>query len=172
MNPQRMHENDDPHSSQDWLRILSEHGPGLLLFARQFLDHARAQDAVQEGFLRVWRRDKPEAVSKALLCRAVRTAALDILRSNRRRSQREENYATEQPLFVETASGGEFSSEEVQRALAKLPAEQREVVVLRLWNDLTIAGAAEALGIPPNTVASRYRLAISKLKQLLRHEQS
>jgi RNA polymerase sigma-70 factor (ECF subfamily) len=58
-----------------------------------------------------------------------------------------------------------------QRALADavelLPAEQREVLVMKIWNDLTFAEIGSALGISQNTAASRYRYALSALKKNL-----
>jgi RNA polymerase sigma-70 factor (ECF subfamily) len=56
----------------------------------------------------------------------------------------------------------------LDEALAQLPANQRAVVHLKLWSGLTFAEIADALAIPPNTAASRYRYAIDKLRALLR----
>jgi len=55
----------------------------------------------------------------------------------------------------------------VQDALSDLPPEQREVVILKVWDEFTFAEIAEVLGIPPNTAASRYRYALTKLRELL-----
>ena len=48
-------------------------------------------------------------------------------------------------------------------ALASLPAAQREVVVLKIWEQLTFAEIADVLRITPSTAASRYRYALEKL---------
>jgi RNA polymerase sigma-70 factor (ECF subfamily) len=53
-------------------------------------------------------------------------------------------------------------------ALRDLPNEQRAVVHLKLWEGLTFDAIAEALGIPPNTAASRYRYGLDKLRHRLR----
>ena len=56
-------------------------------------------------------------------------------------------------------------------AIARLPNEQREVVILKIWNELTFAEIAVALGISQNTAASRYRYALGALKKVLQpHE--
>ncbi|RYD24670.1 MAG: hypothetical protein EOP86_28320, partial [Verrucomicrobiaceae bacterium] len=52
--------------------------------------------------------------------------------------------------------------------LMALPEEQRAVVHLKLWEDLTFARIAEVLGIPANTAASRYRYAMQKMRQALK----
>ena len=55
----------------------------------------------------------------------------------------------------------------VEQALRSLPAEQQEVVTLKEWGGLTFAEIASALEIPPGTAASRYRLALARLKETL-----
>lgn len=54
--------------------------------------------------------------------------------------------------------------ERLEQALARLPAEQREVIVMKIDGDLTFAELAAVLGISPNTAASRYRYAMDKLR--------
>jgi RNA polymerase sigma-70 factor (ECF subfamily) len=56
---------------------------------------------------------------------------------------------------------------EVERALRELPPEQREVVVLRIWGEMTLAEVAAVLDVPANTVASRYRYALDRLRKVL-----
>jgi RNA polymerase sigma factor (sigma-70 family) len=53
-------------------------------------------------------------------------------------------------------------------ALAELPADQRAVVHLKLWEGLTFEQIAAALNTPPNTAASRYRYGLDKLRERLR----
>ena len=55
----------------------------------------------------------------------------------------------------------------MQAALQKLPPEQREVIVLKIWGEFTFAEIANSLNESPNTVASRYRLGIASLKRHL-----
>ena len=57
---------------------------------------------------------------------------------------------------------------ELANALAELPAEQRAVVHLKLWENLTFEQIADTLEIPPNTAASRYRYGLDKLRERLR----
>jgi len=52
-------------------------------------------------------------------------------------------------------------------AIDRLPDEQREVLVMKIWNELTFAEIASALGISQNTAASRYRYALAALKKNL-----
>lgn len=155
----------------DWQTWYDAHAARLVLYARQWLpDQADAEDAVQAGFVKFWRsRAVPDAADLPLLFTAVRTAALDLAKSRRRRADREQR----------VAGGGAAAwwdgdtlaererSEAVARAIAALPLEQREAVVLRIWGGLTFAEAARTLDENINTVAARYRAALAKLRHLL-----
>jgi RNA polymerase sigma-70 factor (ECF subfamily) len=154
-------------SHDDWKRCFYEIAPGLLLFARQWVHSAAdAEDIVQEAFVKFWRRNH-KIDNRALLYSAVRSIALDFIRRNSRRARREAS------AFGETEfSEPQFEIEdETQRALAEaidgLPREQREVLVMKIWNELTFAEIAGALGISQNTAASRYRYALAALKKML-----
>jgi RNA polymerase sigma-70 factor (ECF subfamily) len=57
------------------------------------------------------------------------------------------------------------SQQELAAAVDRLPVEQREVLVMKIWNELTFAEIGQALGISQNTAASRYRYALVALKK-------
>jgi RNA polymerase sigma-70 factor (ECF subfamily) len=67
------------------------------------------------------------------------------------------------PLFIAPAGLDDLALD-LEQALDELPREQREVVVLRVWGQLTIDETARLLGVPPNTAASRYRYALARLR--------
>ena len=58
----------------------------------------------------------------------------------------------------------------LRQAIAKLPRELRAVIILRYFQDLTLAETAETLGIPAGTVSTRQRKALSLLKLELSEE--
>jgi RNA polymerase sigma-70 factor (ECF subfamily) len=98
----------------------------------------------------------------------VRSIALDHIRRDSRRARREQTVGADSEQSTEP----EFEFEdETQMALAaaldRLPHDQREVVVMKIWNELTFAEIGEALGISLNTAASRYRYALTGLKRIL-----
>ena len=55
----------------------------------------------------------------------------------------------------------------MQAALAQLPTAQREVIVLKIWGELTFAQIAQALDESINTIASRYRYGLEAMRRLL-----
>ena len=153
---------------EDWKECFSQLAPGLVLFARQWVQsRADAEDIVQEAFVRIWRRQH-SIQNRGLLFAAVRSISLDLLRRDARRARREatavlESEQTTEPHFTD--------DDESQRALAdavdRLPNEQREVVVMKIWNELTFQEIGTVLGISQNTAASRYRYALTSLKKNL-----
>jgi RNA polymerase sigma-70 factor (ECF subfamily) len=159
---------DNIANHEDWKSCFSEIGPGLLLFARQWTRSAAdAEDIVQEAFVKFWRRNH-QINNRALLYATVRSIALDFIRRDKRRARREATVFAEADATVEPQFEWE---DEGQSALAAavscLPQDQREVLVLKIWNELTFSEIAGALGISQNTAASRYRYALAHLKKSL-----
>ena len=60
-----------------------------------------------------------------------------------------------------------LEQERVRQAMATLPPEQRQVVVLAYYSGLTHTEIAQRIGIPLGTVKGRMRLALDKLRDLL-----
>jgi RNA polymerase sigma-70 factor, ECF subfamily len=141
--------------------VYLEQGPALLAYARSLLcDAAAAEDAVHQVFLKmIASRAALPLEPRPYLFRAVRNACL-----NRRRTTLRERAQPTPPMFV-AEDGLAALVPDLERALAELPDNQREVVLLRVWGELTLQAAADVLDVPLNTVASRYRYALDKLRQ-------
>ncbi len=161
------------HDHGTWKQWLEAHGPKLLLCARQWTRSlADAEDVVQEAFVRYWRHQRHlPGDPQALLVTSIRRAALDHARRQARRTAREEKAdgGLEEREGVFEPQPGEDSERraEIEGALQRLPALQREVLVLKIWNELTFEQIGAALEIPPNTAASRYRYALAALRKEL-----
>ena len=159
---------DNVVTHEDWKVCFSEVGPGLLLFARQWVQSvADAEDIVQEAFVRCWRRNH-SIENRGLLYAMVRSIALDLIRRDSRRARREAMAISETQQSVEPEfEFGDDSQQALALALERLPKNQREVLVMKIWNDLTFAEIAEALRISQNTAASRYRYGLAALRKTL-----
>ena len=104
---------------------------------------------------------------RAYLLRMIHHGAIDRMRRDKVRR----DHAEKKPAEIFQASPDpdrEAFRLELENALGQLPPEQREVVVLKLWNELTFDEISRICGIPLNTAASRYRYAIDKLRTVLR----
>lgn len=167
-NHERMEEVPHDDSWKDWFQL---YGPKLLLCARQWTrTFADAEDVVQEAFVRFWRHQRNlPGEPMALLVTSVRRAAFDLARRDGRRAAREERSAIggEDIAVFETPFDGDERRAAIEEALTRIPAEQREVLVLKIWAELTFDQIGTELEISPNTAASRYRYALAALRQEL-----
>jgi RNA polymerase sigma-70 factor (ECF subfamily) len=155
-------------SHENWRNCFSEVAPGLLLFARQWVQSAAdAEDIVQDAFVKFWRRNH-DIGNRGLLYSAVRSLALDFIRRDARRARREATVLAEAEPTIEPHFELEDDTQlALAAAVESLPRDQREVLVLKIWNDLTFSEIASALAISQNTAASRYRYALTNLKRTL-----
>lgn len=163
--------------NQTWTHWLSKYGTQLVLYARQFTGcHASAEDVVQEGFLKFWNsgwRNTEEPTG--LLFRFVRNVAIDRLRSDKARLKRESDFQEEvieaEALFEEAGEDDGAFKQAAQKAIKKLPQDQREILVMKIWGELTFAQISKILNISINTAGARYRYAIEKMERMLKDEQ-
>ncbi|MBI4564067.1 MAG: sigma-70 family RNA polymerase sigma factor [Planctomycetes bacterium] len=138
-------------------------------------NHADADDLVQSIFMRMFRglgSYVPGTEFKSWLYAIATNTSLNV----RKQAKRQKSIAVKAAALTQTADhthpGADLMSEEarhrIERAIEKLPEEQRVVLHLRLREDLTHEQIAKIVGVPPATVTSRLFLARKKLVQLLR----
>ena len=140
----------------------------LTAVARMILrDEFSAQDAVQETFIEAWRSlpglrepDRFEAWLRRLLVRSCFKA----VRKGKRVDAVEIRLTPADEPVVAGAEGHLQLHDQLERGLARLPAEQRAVVVLVYYLDLPLADAAQAMGIPIGTTKSRLNRATRALR--------
>lgn len=161
-------------SAPDIERLYDNHAFALFAFLLNLLRHeADVQDVMQEIFVKLTKRPSLLADvrdERGFLLRLGHNLAIDLMR---RRGTRERNYEElalqSSALFAESGDPDEQTfRQKLAQALAELPAEQRSVVHLKLWENMTFEAIADALEISPNTAASRYRYGIDKLRERLR----
>lgn len=129
-------------------------------------DEGLAQEVVQELFLKLAR--DADTVAKAQSERAViftmvRNLALDVLR-RRARDEKALRQWEEQVRTWFEPSQNDGTHQQLVTALTTLPEEQRSVVHLHVWEEMTFREIGELLALPTQTVASRYRYALEKLR--------
>ena len=147
-------------------RSCQAYGPALVLYARQWLDAGSAEDVVQNAFVRLLAKWRQPANVKAWLFRCVRNAAIDHWRTRRLQHRYEQSRRSERPWF-EPRLNDLLDARTAEEALHRLPDEQREIIVLRLWGGLTFQEAAEATGDAVSTLSSRYQAGLEALRLIL-----
>jgi RNA polymerase sigma-70 factor, ECF subfamily len=158
----------------DLERLYDAHAQALFAFLLNFTRHeADTRDLLQELFVKLARQPgllDGVREERAFLIRLAHNLAIDALR---RRATRQKNYdqlaADTAALFAPSDDPDEQALRKtLAQALGELPADQRAVLHLKLWEGMTFEQIAEALDISPNTAASRYRYGLDKLRDRLR----
>jgi RNA polymerase sigma-70 factor (ECF subfamily) len=144
--------------------LYEQHGRVLLAYALTLIhDRSASEDVLHQVFTRLLQGNIGiNGTAVPYLYRAVRNAALNYKRNHVREVTLESNGA-----WLESPPGMADVGLALQAALETLPDEQREIIVLRVWGQMTFEEAAAALEISPNTAASRYRYGLAKLKDRL-----
>jgi RNA polymerase sigma-70 factor (ECF subfamily) len=147
----------------EFARLIDTQAAPLILYARQWCD--TPEDVVQEAFLKLARTKAPDDPI-AWLYRVVRNGALDAARVARRRHRREAAVARPARWFVEPEVEGLDAAVAVA-AVARLPAEQREAIVARLWGGLSFEQIGAVAGCSASTAFRRYSAGIEALRREL-----
>ncbi len=145
-------------------------GDLLALLQAVLCSKADAEDVLQTVFVRIVRKRRCLAEARCLdayIYQMARNEAARFLRLRGRKQKQEKGTES----WLASAEAGDLSgdvAEQLQAALGRLPSAQREVVVLKIYRDKTFQEVATMLELSPNTVASRYRYGMEKLRELLR----
>jgi RNA polymerase sigma-70 factor (ECF subfamily) len=150
----------------DWCENLYQaKAAELILYGRALgLGHGEAEDVLQELFLTLLQRPQPPANPEHYCVRSFRNRALNYRRSLWRRLTRE----LEARSWFEKTSAESPAERAAMRCLAELQADQREVIVLKIWHDYTFEEIGDLLDISPNTAAGRYRYGLQRIKLCLK----
>jgi RNA polymerase sigma-70 factor (ECF subfamily) len=152
-------------------RLYRRHKDGLY---RYFLRHTEGRDMAAELFQDVWKgliqareRYRPDAPFSAWLYRLAHNRLVDHYRQQRPSEPVTEELSLPESQQPEPAA---MRAQQVRRLLAglrALPPEQREIIVLREERDLTLEQIAEIQGVGRETVKSRLRYALAKLREVV-----
>jgi RNA polymerase sigma-70 factor, ECF subfamily len=156
--------------------LYDRHVDVVYALALYMLGQQDSDEAVQEVFLRVWKkRDKYEprrGLFRPWLLSVARNHFLDLLRRRGLERRLQVAFEIEEKLAAVEDDCPDVADQTVQRqralavhdALANIPTEQREVIVLAFFAGLSQSAIAQQLHAPLGTVKKRMRLAMQKLR--------
>lgn len=151
-----------------WSVLYARLGSTLYAVARSMTpSRADAEDAVQQAFLELYRSREAFARAERPRAYALRAVHHAALRVRARGARSEALEGAPEPSSREPACGADERDPRLDAAVAALPEEQRDVLALRLDGELTFAEIGATLGLPEDTVASRYRRALERLRERL-----
>ena len=168
---QRLHRGDRAALREIYERYRQD----LLTLAACLLgDVAAAEDVLHDTFV-AFAASAPRLKVRSNLRGYLGAWVANRARDQLRRRNREHHDADRSPAHNGDPLTDLIADEESRRlygALARLPYEQREVITLHLHGEMTFRQVARQLGVRQNTVQSRYRYGIEKLRSLLKTEKA
>jgi RNA polymerase sigma-70 factor, ECF subfamily len=158
-----------------FVALIRRHEPRLRALAFRVLrDPDQVADALQETALRAFRSlhtFRDQAALSTWLFRVTYNVCLDTLARGERQAEIAEQFRWDADGYAPDPSARVAAGDQLSRALDELSPEHRAVVYLCMQQDLDLATAADALGIPYGTVGSRLNHARTVLRRALSGEE-
>ena len=155
--------------------VYRRHGGAVFGLARKILNNPNeADDVTQEVFLRLWnnpdRFDAARGSLRSYLLNDSHGRSVDLVRSLNARRAREVKDANRSPVAAYDLQHQVWDlavAEEVKRALATLPPEERQAIELAYFQCHSYVKVAEILGQPEGTIKSRIRNGMRRMRSSL-----
>ena len=142
-------------SGDRWTAWIEENGDSFFLYARQQCrSESDAKDVLQDALTEAWQRTAKGLPDRALVFATIRRRAIDIGRSVDRRTIREVRFADNDSDWY----CPDFSENDVRHQLASaiesLPDSLREVLILKIWGNLTFPGESTLIDSKTGSLSS------------------
>jgi RNA polymerase sigma factor (sigma-70 family) len=145
-------------------RWYQEYGPELLLFARQLTTDQGAEDVVQDAFVQLIRLPEPPQNVRAWLYRVVRNTSSTLFRRLRLRSLKQRVARRPKETWFDPRPEDMMDAQYAQDQLKALPRQQREIVVMRIWGQMTLREISDLVQKPVSSVHRLYETALETLR--------
>ena len=157
-------------SQVEFQRWVVDHGPALYRIAYRMVgDRHEAEDVVQDAFRSAWKSRRlfdTGRGERAWLVAILRRRVMDFWRRSSALSVVSSDHPVDVGIHADDPLANDYS-DEMQHALAGLPPELRETLLLVVVAELTHQEAADMLQIPLGTVLSRVSRARTRLREIL-----
>lgn len=160
-------------SEKQFVDLYRVHFEELQRYAERFLhDPIRSQDAVQEGFLRLWKRRAlldAGVHTRALLYKSVRNLCMNALRNDKTHENLKGNVKGPEALPApDEVAASTLMKEQIAIWVKEMPARRREVFELSRYNQFSHKEIAEVMGISVKTVENHLLFALRYLRDKLK----
>jgi RNA polymerase sigma factor (sigma-70 family) len=146
-----------------WNDLLQRYSRPLAIYAAQFC--SEAEDIVQDTFLELFRQPSPPENLSAWLYKVVRNKSISARQSRKRRDRYEQIKKQTRESWFEENPENQLDARLITSQLRELPDGQREVVVLRLWSNLTFTEIDDLTQSSSSTCHRLYQTAIDELRK-------
>lgn len=146
-------------------QVIDAHGAALTLYAYQWCN--APEDVLQEALIELLRQDPVPDHPAAWLFKTVRRRAMNFARGERRRVEHQRRAGRQRQRWFLADGVAEFDSGELAEMLDQLPPLEREIVVARIWGELSFEQIAELVDISSSSAHRRYRRALALLGDMM-----
>lgn len=141
------------------------------LALRSLGDPELAREAAQEVFVRAWQKLRRWRFGRGQPFTWLYRTLINVCREFRKKRRRQNaitHHSIDPPSLLEEFKDAEkdhLEKRDLEKFVNALPKRQQEVIVLHIYEDLTLKDVATVLGIPPGTVKSNYHKALVSLRR-------
>ncbi len=157
-------EPDTPLEGKELGTLWNQYGHKLKLYARQWCRDAD-DDVVQEAFIKLACESPRPADPAAWMFTTVKNMAINASKNRSSRQKYENIVASEAPVLFEENKSAAIDVADMIGALGSLDLAHREIIVLRLWSELTFEQIEEITGTSSSSAQRNYMAAIAELKK-------
>ena len=143
------------------------HGTDLMLYARQWSAEQQAEDIVQDAFIKLLKQRKCPDNVRAWLFRVVRNDSISLVRRLQRRRRARKQSRQRETLWFDSRSDDLIDARLVQDLLQTLPSNLREIVLLRIWGQMSLKEISQIVNKSIPWVHHDYREALEMIRKKL-----
>ena len=149
-------------------RWYEAHGTELTLYARQWSPDQQAEDIVQDAFIKLLKQRKSPDNVRAWLLRVVRNDSIGMVRRLQRRRAGRGSMRSE-TLWFESRRDDLIDARLAQDVLQTLEPHLREIVMLRIWGQMTLQEISQVMSKSIPWIHREYKIALETIRKKLEH---
>ena len=145
------------------------YGTELMLYARQWSPDQQAEDIVQDAFIKLLKQSRCPNNVRAWLFRVVRNTSISIVRRLQRRRQAGRKFLHREVMWFESRSDDLIDARQAQDILQMLPSHLCEIVLLRIWGQMSLKEIAQVINKSIPWIHNEYKGALKMIRKNLEH---
>jgi RNA polymerase sigma-70 factor (ECF subfamily) len=150
----------------DWYEA---HGTKLMLYARHCGPDQQAEDIVQDAFIKLLKQRRCPDNVKAWLFRVVRNASISKVRRLQQRRQAGRKFLHQEVMWFESRPEDLVDARLAQDILQRLPSHLCEIVMLRIWGQMSLKEIAQVTNKSIPWIHNEYKRALEMIRKKLEH---
>lgn len=145
------------------------YGTELMLYARQWSPDQQAEDIVQDAFIKLLKQRRCPDNVRAWLFRVVRNASISIVRRLQQRRRAGRKFLHREVIWFESRPEDLIDARLAQDILQTLPSHLCEIVLLRIWGQMSLKEIAQVMSKSIPWIHNEYKTALKMIRKNLEH---